>query len=235
MDQPTGAEGREPLSRSRVVAAALELIDAEGLETFSMRALARQLQVKPNALYWHVPDLDSLLALVAARLLDEVDLPGADLPWPERLRVSGRSYRAVVAAHPRCAALLTGRLTSNWSAAFPLVEAVLAAVRSAGVPDARVLDAYNGVVGALAGFVGVEFATAPASTAQWEESRRNDLRALDGDRFPAMAAVADHLDGALLTRWEPAPGRPLTTSFEWLLDVLVAGVGALAAPPGTAG
>lgn len=55
-----------------VVGEALQMIDESGVEQFSMRALARRLQVKPNALYWHVPDLDALVGLVAARLIGSI-------------------------------------------------------------------------------------------------------------------------------------------------------------------
>jgi AcrR family transcriptional regulator len=224
--QKASVEGRAPLTPQRVVDEAMALLDEEGWDAFGMRALARRLQVKPNALYWHVPDLDTLLAQVAARLLSEMDLPSTELPWQDQLRSVGRSYRDIVVRHPRCAALLTTRLASNWSADFPLVESMLHALQLAGLRNGELVRGYNAVVGALGGFVGVEFSTGPVAAAEWEQRQRSDLAVLDADRFPAMVSVVDELGDALLTRWEQ---RPLPDSFEWLLDTLVAGTEALAA------
>jgi AcrR family transcriptional regulator len=216
------------LTQDLLVRAALTMIDEAGVEEFSMRALSRRLDVNPNALYWHVADLDALLGLVSAHLIASVRIPPAATPWREVLRYVGRSYRAVVAAHPRCASLLTGRLVTNSSADFLLVEALLDALHQAGIPAQELVPAYNGVVGSLAGFVGVEFAALPPSQSDWADKRRADLAGLEPDAFPRMSEVADELPGALLTRWEQGERRPLTSSFEWLLDALVAGVEARA-------
>jgi AcrR family transcriptional regulator len=71
------------LTRERLVDAALELINEEGLEALSMRALADRLEVKAASLYWHVRDRDELLELLAAALLAEVRPAGAPAGWRE--------------------------------------------------------------------------------------------------------------------------------------------------------
>jgi AcrR family transcriptional regulator len=207
-----------------VIDEAVALLDENGLDDFGMRALARRLQVKPNALYWHVPDLDTLLAQVAARLLSEMQLPPEHLSWQDQLRAVGRSYRSVVVRHPRCAPLLTSRLATNWSANFPLVEALLQALHAAGLRGAELVHGLNAVAGAFGGFVGIEFSTGPLHSQEWGQRQRADLATLDAERYPHMATVVDRLGDALLTRWEPAETRMLSTSFEWLMDTLIAGV-----------
>src|SRR5580765_1593583 len=62
----------EGLSRARLVAAALELVQGEGLEALSMRGLADRLEVKAASLYWHVRDRRELLELLAESILDGV-------------------------------------------------------------------------------------------------------------------------------------------------------------------
>src|SRR5437763_11508653 len=68
--------GRTPspinLSRERLVQAALNLIQHDGLEALTMRALGDSLSVKAASLYWHVRSRAELLELVAAALLEEV-------------------------------------------------------------------------------------------------------------------------------------------------------------------
>lgn len=63
------------LTRERVIDTAVEVLRSYGLADLSMRRLARELQVQPGALYWHVTSKQELLVEVAGRLLDEVALP----------------------------------------------------------------------------------------------------------------------------------------------------------------
>src|ERR671924_1520939 len=71
------------LSRARLVAAALELLDSEGLDALSMRGLADRLGVKAASLYWHVRDRRELLELLVEALLSRVPAPRAGAGWRE--------------------------------------------------------------------------------------------------------------------------------------------------------
>src|SRR3989442_9174879 len=62
-------EKQQGLTRDRLVAAALELINEDGLDALSMRSLANRLQVKAASLYWHVRDRRELLELLAESIL----------------------------------------------------------------------------------------------------------------------------------------------------------------------
>jgi AcrR family transcriptional regulator len=116
------ARPRTPLlSRERIVAAALRLIDEEGLDALSTRRLATELSVSGPSLYNHFATKDELLDAVVDSVIGEVDLSmfsdGADpgpptgparptTPWPEALRHWARSYRAALAAHPNIVPVL---------------------------------------------------------------------------------------------------------------------------------
>jgi TetR/AcrR family tetracycline transcriptional repressor len=78
-------ERQRGLSRDRLVAAALALIQEEGLEGLSMRALAESLEVKAASLYWHVRDRGELLELLAESILDAVPRPHPDADWRGRV------------------------------------------------------------------------------------------------------------------------------------------------------
>src|SRR5512140_3179343 len=90
---------REPLSQERIVTAALQLIDAAGLEAFTTRALGKKLGCEAMAIYNHFASKDQLLAAVADRLMSKTELP-AEGTWRERARGLANSYRALARVHP---------------------------------------------------------------------------------------------------------------------------------------
>lgn len=99
-DEPKEAAGAR-LNRARLVQAALDIADAEGLEAVSIRRVALELRVRPMSLYTHIASKDDLLALmlneVSGRLLVPEPLP---TDWREALRaIARRAYDAYV-AHP---------------------------------------------------------------------------------------------------------------------------------------
>ncbi|MET8542230.1 TetR/AcrR family transcriptional regulator C-terminal domain-containing protein [Kitasatospora sp. NPDC004799] len=104
------ARPRTPLlSRERIVAAALRLIDDEGLDALSTRRLATELSVSGPSLYNHFATKDDLLDAVVDSVIGEVDLSmfgAAGPPWPQALRDWARSYRAALAAHPNIVPVL---------------------------------------------------------------------------------------------------------------------------------
>lgn len=216
----------EPLSRARLVATALALIDRDGLEAFSMRNLARELGVTPGALYHHVADRDTLLQAVTAAVQAEIAMPDADTAWEQRLRGIAAGYRAAVHAHPGAAALLSSYLVTHSSAGFQLVEAVLDTLEQARVPSQALLATYNATVGAIVGYVGLELAAPPRDDPQgWAERRRRELADVDGDRHPRMASHRGQLErGAFAVRWRTGVEQPLDDGFDALCDMLVAGI-----------
>ena len=125
-------KGPDPrLSRSEIVEAALELLEKDGFEAFSMRGLATALNIKSPSLYWHFRSKDELFDLVVDAVLGECRLPAADeADWAERLTSVAREIRRVLLAHPAATRLLTGRvpLGPNW---LRLAEYVIGTLRRA--------------------------------------------------------------------------------------------------------
>ncbi|WP_329499599.1 TetR/AcrR family transcriptional regulator [Kitasatospora herbaricolor] len=149
------ARPRTPLlSRDRIVAAALALADAEGLDALSTRRLATELSVSGPSLYNHFATKDDLLDAVVDSVMGEVDLSmfgpgaaetsGAGAPaapgraagapdWRTPLRDWARSYRAALAAHPNIVPVLAqgpGRRPN----ALRLADAVFGCLVDAGWP-----------------------------------------------------------------------------------------------------
>ncbi|MQY07724.1 TetR/AcrR family transcriptional regulator [Actinomadura macrotermitis] len=126
---------RPLLSRERIVAAALALVDAEGLDAVSTRRLAAELGVAGPSLYNHLATKDELLDAVVDAVLGEVDLSmftgGPD--WRGALESWARSYRAALAAHPRVVPALSQGMGRRPNA-LRLADAVFGGLVAAGWP-----------------------------------------------------------------------------------------------------
>ena len=96
-----GLMARETLSREQIVTAALDLLDAEGLEGMNMRALGKRLHSAATAVYWHVGSRESLIALAADRAWAEVELPDpAAVGWRTAACQMATSEHAMLIRHP---------------------------------------------------------------------------------------------------------------------------------------
>ncbi len=91
-------EKQRGLTRERLVEAALALINEEGLEGLSMRALADKLEVKASSLYWHVRDRRELLDLLAEEILGTVSRPRQRTSWRESVVAIAEALRRRVSA-----------------------------------------------------------------------------------------------------------------------------------------
>jgi AcrR family transcriptional regulator len=125
------------LSRERIVAAAAEIIDAEGLGAFSTRRLAAELGVRGPSLYNHFATKDEILDAVADTLVAKVDTSCfASTDWREALVLWGRSYRAALTAHPNVVPLLA-QGPGRRPAALAMADAVYGGLVRAGWPPLR--------------------------------------------------------------------------------------------------
>ena len=126
-----------------------------------MRAVAARLGVTPMALYRHVRNKQDLLDGLVERLLAELPIPDARLPWDERLRAMAASLRATAARHPDVFLMLLHRPVMT-PAAIGTREAVYDALRDGGVSEAliprleRLLSTF--VIGFAASEAGGRFA-----------------------------------------------------------------------------
>lgn len=195
LERPPAAPGaapphRERLTRDRVVAAALALVDRDGLEALTMRRLGRELGVDPMAAYHWFPSKQAILQGVGEAILAEVRLPeiAADAPWPDVLRAAARAYRAALLRHPQALTVAATQpvLTPR---GLDLVERILTALTAGGLAPGVALEAINTaaalVVGLALAEAGVTPGAAPSDRAQIEAA----YAALDPSRFPATVAA----------------------------------------------
>lgn len=132
------ARPRHPLlTRERIVAAAIELIDADGLAGLSTRRLAERLGVRGPSLYNHFATKEELLDAVADALVAQVDTSHfGTRDWREALRLWGHSYRAALTAHPNIVPVLA-QGPRRRPHQLAVADAVYGGLVAAGWPPAR--------------------------------------------------------------------------------------------------
>ncbi|MFC7995722.1 TetR/AcrR family transcriptional regulator [Streptomyces rochei] len=106
-----GTERRAPLDRRRVADTALDLLNEVGLDGLTLRAIARELDVKAPALYWHFKDKQALLDEMATemyrRMVADTSHDPADT-WRERLLKTNRGLRAALLRYRDGAKVFSG-------------------------------------------------------------------------------------------------------------------------------
>jgi AcrR family transcriptional regulator len=100
---------REPLSRERVLRAAIGVADAHGLDAVTMRGVGQALGVEAMSLYNHVGGKDELLDGMADLLVGEIEAPPPDVEWKDAIRRRAWSGRELVRRHPWAPTLLVSR------------------------------------------------------------------------------------------------------------------------------
>jgi TetR/AcrR family tetracycline transcriptional repressor len=129
-----GPSGRSRLDRDRILEAALDLVDREGLEALTMRRLGGELRVDPMTVHHHVETKDRLLDGIAELLWREVVLPNGPRNVVEALRSLARSLRDLFRRHPQAAPLILRSSTLPRSE-LELFNAYLNLLDSAGVDE----------------------------------------------------------------------------------------------------
>jgi AcrR family transcriptional regulator len=156
---------RPRLDQEAVLQAAEALVDREGYDSLTMTSLAGELDTRVSSLYNHVANLEDLRASVqvrAMRLLGEhVRRAAMGHAGADGLRVLSHELRAFARSNPQRYAAITRPPIDRdafFAAATDTIEALAVMVRSAGLPEERLLPTGMAVFAALHGFVSLEVA-----------------------------------------------------------------------------
>jgi AcrR family transcriptional regulator len=146
------------LDKPSIMAAALRLVDREGLDALNMRALAQELGVGTMSIYHYVPNKDAVLEGLVETVLSEIEIPDkAAANWVERAGIMARSFRLVALRHPACVPLLVTRTFGTARALRPC-EAAFEALTEGGLDVEQALVAFRTTVAYVLGFVLMESA-----------------------------------------------------------------------------
>src|ERR1700759_5461262 len=122
---------RKPLSRERVLEAAVAPADEAGLEAVSMRNLAQELGVVPMALYKHVANKDQLIDGMVDVVVGEIDPPVPDTDWQSAVRQLIISGRRVLLRHPWAFRVIASR-PSPTPAVLGYTDSIIGTFRAGG-------------------------------------------------------------------------------------------------------
>lgn len=113
----------------------LRLLDADGLDGFSMRRVAQELDTGAASLYWHVGSRDGLLDLILDKVIAEIKVPDPEPDhWQDQLKAVARNMRRTILSHRDIVRISIGRIPVGPNS-LQFSERLLAIMRAGGVPD----------------------------------------------------------------------------------------------------
>jgi len=204
---------RPPLTRANVVRAALLMVDDQGLNALTMRALAQQLDVSTMALYNHVRDKEELVDLMVDLMLGEVDCSPTEGHWQDQLRSLIRSYHQALSSHRGLARVYSFRVRIG-PHGLMVMERTLQLLTDAGFARAAAADAFFTLFTYTVGYH--QMGRVEPLDAQSPDGESGYYLALPPEEIPTVTRLAQHLGGA------HQAGR-----FERGLDTLLAGLEAI--------
>ena len=215
-----------PLGVGRIVAAAVMIADAEGLDALSMRRVASALGGAPMSLYRHVTDKDDLILRMLDATLREARLPAVAPPgWRPCLEVAARSLWAAFRRHPWLAPALSLTRPQAIAGGLAYTEWVLAALADAGLTTTVAFDVHLTLFTFVRGVaVNLESEAAAAADSgltseEWVSAHEPRLRAITGDgRYP-------HFERLIAQEYDLELDGLFERGLRYLLDGLAADLG----------
>lgn len=194
--QPTTANttaARARLSQEEVAAAALELLDRDGLGALSMRRLADELGVGTMTLYGYFRSKDELLDAVVDAAVADREPVALDGPWQEQLRRLMRATRRGLGRHPGLVKVRAERPVLR-PEALRFAESGLTILRGAGFGRADAARSFRLLFTYVFGYVSF---SPDESAADARRSSRVATAALPPDEYPTLADTAEQLADAM--------------------------------------
>jgi AcrR family transcriptional regulator len=209
------AARRSPLSRERVLKAAMKVADKDGLESLSMRRLGQELGVEAMSLYNHVRDKDDLLDGMVDLVFTEIELPPQGVEWRTAMRRRAMAAREVLLGHPWAIGLMESRLNAG-SATLLHHDAVLRCLRESGFSVAMAGHAYALLDAYVYGFTLTELALPFSDQKPTAEVTAGFLQAFQPGQYPYLVEMA--VEQAM------KPGYSYGNEFEFGLDLILDGL-----------
>lgn len=198
-----------PLTRERVLRAAIELADRAGIDAVSMRRLGAELGVEAMSLYNHVPNKSALLDGIVETVINDIDLPSDIRNWQACVREMARSYREAAHAHPNIVPLVATR-PFNTIASLRPVEAGFEIFKEAGFDPETAVHAFRTLAGFVTGYTLAETGT---FFGEAEGDGQLTLNDLPEDEFPRLREAGRFMRST-----------DHDVEFEFAIDVLITGL-----------
>lgn len=208
------SELRAPLSRERVLRAAIRLADADGIEALTMRRLGNELGVEAMSLYNHVANKDDILNGILEMVMLEIALPPDDADWKAAIRATAISAHQVLLRHPwACSLMMEADKESD--ARLRWMDAVLRCFREAGFSAKLTHHAYHALDSHITGFT-LWIVNLPAVGEELKELAAGFLQNFPVDEYPYLVEhIHYHLDD---------PGDDEESEFDFGLGLILDGL-----------
>jgi AcrR family transcriptional regulator len=205
---------RIPLTKDRVLRAALAFADEHGIEALSMRKLAQRLGVEAMSLYNHVENKDDIVAGILDLVAGEIESPVAGPDWKGALRHGAVSAHEAFSRHPWAARMW---MSSSGASRERMEQgdATLRCLREAGFSEDLTYHAYHVLQGYALGFTLQEL-NFPYDREQLERMAARFLRDFPADEYPDLA---EHIRQHVEPSDEHQGG-----AFEFGLDLILDGL-----------
>ena len=195
MTAPQDTAPKKRLNREAVLEAALELVDAEGLEALSMRRLGQALDRDPMGLYRYAANRADLLDGITELVLNELAIFAEDPDWQSQLRRIAHDLRLLALRHPNVVPLLVTRPLSTPLGLRPLgtlrpLEQILGLLIEAGFAPNDALHVYRAYYGFLYGHILNELQEFIVDPDENEALLRLGLHRLPARDFPHLRELA---------------------------------------------
>jgi AcrR family transcriptional regulator len=204
---------RTPLTRERVLRAAVALADENGIESLSMRRLGQELGVEAMSLYNHVANKDDLLNGITDLVLREIELPAA-ADWKEALRRHAISAHDVLVTHPWACSLALSP-DRNSTASVERAEWMLRQLREGGFSPEATYHAYHALDAHILGFTLWQLGHGIVDAEHLKQMAAEFFRRFGPEEFPYLREHADqHFAGF---------GSKGKGAYELVLDLILDG------------
>jgi len=219
-----GTEPRIPLSRDRVLRAAVGIADEGGIKSLTMRHLAQEVGAEAMSLYYHVANkeevLDGIVDVIAREIndvVDQIDVPSKGADWKKAVRQRILSAREVLLRHPWAPRVFETR-TNTSPAVLQYFDALLGLMRDGGFSYDLAHHALHALGSRALGFT--------------QELFDPDDEAGDEEAMAMLESMADHfphLAGMMMEVVHDDPDSTLgwcddQTEFEFGLDLILDGL-----------
>jgi AcrR family transcriptional regulator len=182
---------RTPLTRERVLEAAVVLADQTGIASVTMRKLGEQLDVEAMSLYNHVTNKDDVLDGIVDLIVSDIEVPPAGTEWKQAMRHRALSAHEVLLAHPWAALLLMSRFNIG-PGMTRYLDSTLGCLREGGFTIDGALDAWNTIDSHIYGFTLQEL-NLPFEVEQTQQVSKEVLESLPVLDYPYVAEVVGQI------------------------------------------
>ena len=206
---------RIPLTRERVLRAALALADAGGIESLTMRKLGQELGVEAMSLYNHVENKDDIVDGITELVLAEIEVPSGGPDWKSEIRRTAISSHDVFLRHRWACSLMMSRPKAS-TPRMLWMEAVLRTLREAGFSADMTHHAYHALDSHITGFTLWQVSMPFETKAELLDLAQDFLQQIPADEYPY---IIEHAEQHL------APESPDgATEFEFGLELILDGL-----------